>query len=196
MLSKIRADPPALIINTDYIPSNEAAFMEQFLENPTNSHMFIQYGPSTPEFVDLLGDKCTGVLYNSPNIGIYTSGNVIGNELLERGTDRFGFEPAGYTFTVYNEMWIYKQGCEFAYRTYGIDPADGEDARLKIAEVISKETAYMGTGAPMVFDSTYCLDGKYAIPTIYQLWEGERYTVVPDEYANNEVRLPPWWNEG
>ena len=88
ILAKIRADPPCLIINTDYIPSNEAAFVEQFLENPINSHMFIQYAPHTPEFVDLLGDKCTGVIYNSPNIGIYTAGNAPGAERLQMAKDR------------------------------------------------------------------------------------------------------------
>jgi len=44
----------------------------------------------------------------------------------------------------------------------------------------------------MIFDDTLCLDGKYATPTIYQLWEGERLTVEPDEYANAVVRSPPW----
>lgn len=196
MLAKIRSNPPALIINTDYIPSNEAAFVEQFLENPTKSHMFIQYGPSTPEFVDLLGDKCTAVMYNSPNIGLYTSGNKLGADLLQRGVDRFGFEPAGYCFTVYQEIWLYKQACELAQIEYGADPAGGPEDRELIAKTLAEKSAFMGMGTPMIFDDTNCLDGRYAIPTIYQLWEGKRFTVEPEKFANSVVRMPPWWEEG
>jgi branched-chain amino acid transport system substrate-binding protein len=193
ILAKIRADPPAVIINTDYIPSNEAAFVEQFLEAPTNSHMFIQYGPSTPEFVQLLGNMCTGIYYNSPSISIYTPGNKPGNELLQRGIERFGSEPPGYTFTTYQEVWIYKQACEIAHEYYGADPKKPED-RLIIAQTLREKTAWWGTYGLMVFDETNCLSAKYAVPTIYQLWEGQRFCVEPAEFANADPRMPPWWH--
>lgn len=194
ILAKIRADPPCLVINTDYIPSNEAAFVEQFLENPTNSHLFIQYAPATPEFVDLLAEKSTGVIYNSPNIGIYTSGNELGAEHLQRATDRFGFEPPGYTYTVYNEVWIYKQGCELAQALYGVDPADSDDW-LTLAETIADKTSILTGSGPYTFDDTHCIDKRYATPVIYQLWEGERLTVEPDQFANSEIQVPPWWSD-
>ncbi len=64
LLAKMRQDPPALVVNTDWVPSNAASFMTQFLEDPTNSLVFIQYGPSVPEFVELTKDRSTGVVYN------------------------------------------------------------------------------------------------------------------------------------
>lgn len=192
ILDKIRANPPCLIINTDYIPSNEAAFVEQFLEMPTKSHMFIQYGPSTPEFVELLGDKCTGIYYNSPNIGPWTPGNKPGNELLERAKARFGYEPSPYVFILYEAIWIYKQACEIAQAYYGADPGNPDD-RLVIAKTIREKTAWIGTGGTMIFDETNCLSEKYAVPVIYQLWEGRRYCVEPAQFANAEPRMPPWW---
>jgi len=195
ILAKIRADPPCMIINTDYIPSNEAAFVEQFLENPTKSHMFIQYAPLTPEFVELLGEKCTGILYNLPNIGVHTSGNKPGEEMLQRAVDRFGYEPPLYAFVVYQEVWIYKQGCELAQALYGADPGDAEDRPI-IAQTISEKTAWIGSSGMMMFDETHCLNEKFATPTIYQLWMGERFTVAPDQFANAEIRPPPWWEEG
>lgn len=195
ILAKIRADPPGLIINTDYIPSNEAAFVEQFLENPTKSHFFIQYAPHTPEFVELLAGKSTGILYNSPGIGIYTAGNKPGEELLQRAVERFGYEPPGYTFTVYTEIWMYKQACEIAQAYYGADPANPDDW-LTIAQTLAEKTAWIGASGPEIFDETHALDERYAIPVIYQLWEGERFTLEPDQFANADVRAPPWWEEG
>ena len=195
ILAKIRADPPSIIINTDYIPSNEAAFVEQFLENPTKSHMFIQYAPLTPEFVELLGEKCSGVLYNLCNIGLHTAGNKPGEELIQRSLKRFGYEPPLYAFNVYQQIWIYKQGCELANAIHGADPGKPED-RLLIAQTIAEKTAWVGSSGLMVFDETHCLSDRYAIPTLYQLWAGERLTVEPEQFANAEIRHPPWWEEG
>ena len=188
IIAKIRADPPGLVINTDYIPANEAAFVEQFLENPTQSHVFIQYAPHTPEFVDILGDKATGIIYNSPNIGVYTSGNKPGEEFLERAKERLGYEPGTYVYDTYSTLYLYKQGLEYAHAAYGAEPED----TLLVAKAIALRGAYIGGGAPLIFDETQCVGERYAIPVIYQLWEGERYTLEPEEFANAEIRTGPW----
>lgn len=196
VLAKIRADPPGLVINTDWMSANEAAFVEQFLENPTKSHMFIQYAPHTPEFVDLLGEKCTGIIYNSPFMGVYTAGNKAGKEMIERAVERFGYEPNSYCFTLYNELWIYKQACELAQAIYGADPAGGREDRLLIAKTMAEKTAWQGVMGLYVFDDINCIDEEYAIPIIHQLWEGERFTVEPEPYKDAEIRPPPWWDRG
>lgn len=188
ILAKIRADPPALVINTDYIPSNEAAFVEQFLENPTKSHLFIQYAPWCPEYVELLGEKSDGTIFNSPNLDVYTSGNIWGEELLERAKKRLGREPGSYVYYVYNMFWIYKRGLEWAHAAWGAEPKD----RDLIAKAIEERTAYIGESI-VIFDEIHCASGEYAIPTLYQLWDGVRYTVAPEEYASLVVKPPPWW---
>ena len=62
IITKVRNDPPDLVINTDYLPNNSATFLKQFLEQPTDSLVFLQYAPSVPEFVKLTGAASTGVL--------------------------------------------------------------------------------------------------------------------------------------
>ena len=57
LLAKIRANPPVVLVNTEPSSSNAATFMNQFMEDPTNSVMFIQYAPSVPEFSDLTKDN-------------------------------------------------------------------------------------------------------------------------------------------
>ena len=59
-LAKVRQDPPDLVVNTDWVPANASTFITQFLEDPTDSLVFIQYGPSVPEFLDLTKDKGHG----------------------------------------------------------------------------------------------------------------------------------------
>jgi branched-chain amino acid transport system substrate-binding protein len=188
MLEKIRSDPPALIVNTDYIASNEATFMEQFLQNPTQSHMFIQYGPSTPEFINLLGDSSTGVIYNSPSLGIYVESYKQGVALREKFSDRWGFDPGSYGPTLYVQVMIWAQAVEMVG-----DPKD----HLAVGKAILDNTAFWGGGGLITFDpATHLSDIRYSTPTFYQIWDGDRYVVDPEPYNNGEIQNPPWWSEG
>ena len=62
-LAKIRQDPPAVICVTHFLPADLAQFMVQFSTNPTNSLIYMQYGPSIPAFRDIAGDASVGVIY-------------------------------------------------------------------------------------------------------------------------------------
>ncbi|WP_283178972.1 hypothetical protein [Gemmobacter sp. 24YEA27] len=47
-LAKLREDPPAVICITHFFPADLAQFMVQFAPNPTNSLIYMQYGPMVP----------------------------------------------------------------------------------------------------------------------------------------------------
>lgn len=185
ILSKIRVNPPALIANIDYIPANNATLMEQFLESPTNSHMFMQYGPSTPEFIELLGDKSDGVLYNAPTLTPWVKKYGQGVALLEKYKDRWGYEPGMYGLYLYTNVMIWANAVE----RVGC-PKD----RVAVGENIKYFTAYWGPQGLLTFDpKTHLMDSKYAVMTFYQIWDGKRYVIDPEEYMYTEIRMPLWW---
>jgi len=64
MLAQLKADPPDIIFNTDFAPSDEAAFLKQFNEDPLPSLVFWQYGPSIPDFLPLAGADSLGSLFH------------------------------------------------------------------------------------------------------------------------------------
>jgi hypothetical protein len=64
MLAQLKADPPDIIFNTDFAPSDEAAFLKQFMEDPLPSLVFWQYGPSIPDFLPLAGPNAVGSLFH------------------------------------------------------------------------------------------------------------------------------------
>ena len=64
MLAQLKQDPPDLIFNTDFAPSDEAAFLKQFNEDPLPSLVFWQYGPSLPDFLPLAGEDSIGSLFH------------------------------------------------------------------------------------------------------------------------------------
>jgi branched-chain amino acid transport system substrate-binding protein len=64
-LAKIREDQPAVIIMAHWAAQDQAQFMLQFIPNPTNSLIYMQYGPSLQAFRDIGGEAVVGVTYSS-----------------------------------------------------------------------------------------------------------------------------------
>jgi branched-chain amino acid transport system substrate-binding protein len=182
-LAKVRQDPPDLVINTDWVPSNAATFITQFLEDPTNSVVFIQYGPSVPEFLNLTKDKATGVIYNLLGGHIFTLDRT--KAVMKAYKDRWGVEPGPYGVGLYEMMYMYFEAAKKAG-----DPND----RKAVAKALS-ETDKMVSEGHLVFDQQTHLakQSDDDIPlTFYQVWNGERVLFSPDKYKNGDFRKPPW----
>ena len=64
MLAQLKANPPDIIFNTDFAPSDEAAFLKEFMQDPLPSLVFWQYGPSIPDFLPLAGENSVGSLFH------------------------------------------------------------------------------------------------------------------------------------
>lgn len=69
VLAKIREAAPGLVVNTDWLATDLAAFTKQFMGSPTPSLVYEQFGPSTPEYIELAGESANGVLW-STTIGV------------------------------------------------------------------------------------------------------------------------------
>ncbi len=69
VLAKVRELNPDVVVNTDWLAQDLAAFTKQFASAPTQSLVYEQFGPSMPEYLDLTGDAANGVLW-STNIGV------------------------------------------------------------------------------------------------------------------------------
>ena len=64
-LAKLRADPPAAIAITHFLPQDLAQFMVQFLAEPIDSLVYMQYGPSLPAFREIGKEAVNGVIYST-----------------------------------------------------------------------------------------------------------------------------------
>jgi len=187
ILEKIRSDPPDLIASTDYIPSNEAAFLSQFLEDPTPSLVFMQYGPSLPEFIDLTGDASTGVIW-------YTVAGFIqdpelyprGYEYAQKFLNRWGDPPGPiYAAHCYDMVYCYKKAVEIAG-----DPFDYEavaDALLQID--------YYGVMGHFVMDPELKMPKggfEYIPMCTFQIWDRKQVLIGENPLARQDLREPPW----
>jgi branched-chain amino acid transport system substrate-binding protein len=188
IISKIDTAQPDLIINTDYKVGNEATFLEQFLQSPSNSLLYLEYGPSVPEFLELTADSSTGVSY------ALAGGPVDSLERTQRirqaFRDAYGVETGLYGIYVYEEVYLYADALGVVK-----DPTDKAGIGAALGAT-NKEIA-MGQ---LIFDQATHL-GLNAGPSgtdgqpfqIYQLWQGDRVEVAPPPYKTGEFQLPPWF---
>jgi branched-chain amino acid transport system substrate-binding protein len=186
ILAKVRETNPDLVINTDYLPGNSALFLNQFLEQPTNSLVFLQYAPSVPEFVTLTGDASQGVLYNLINAPLNSPGWPRGQELMAAYSARFGMESGVYGVGLYEMANLYFE----ALATVG-DPTDHQAIGNAIGQIARPTVA-----GNLAFDPAthVALQSNDHIPvSFWQLQEGgARVLIEPGNYATGDFLLPPW----
>jgi branched-chain amino acid transport system substrate-binding protein len=185
IITKIRQDPPDLVINTDYLPNNAATFLKQFLEQPTNSLLFLQYAPSVPEFVSLTGPASTGVLYDLLGGVIDSPKDPEAEARMAAFKKRYNLESGPYGIALYEMMTIYFD----ALRKVG-DPTDHQ----AIAKAIG-DTDLMTAEGRIQFDPKTHLaiqDDAHVPILFFQIWNGKRVLTSPAQYATGEFQLPPW----
>ncbi|MEM5478092.1 ABC transporter substrate-binding protein [Pacificibacter sp. AS14] len=184
-LAKVRQDPPALLINTDYVSSNAATFMSQFKENPTDSLVFIQYAPSVPEFLELTKENSNGVVYNLLGGILNTPKNPRAAEVMAKFQDEYGLETGTYGAMLYEMVYIYAD----ALQEVG-DPAD----RAAIGEAIGASTHQTALGVVAFDPATHLAlqDDAHVPLQFYQIQEGERVLFSPDQYLTGAFVEPDW----
>jgi len=183
LLAKIRENEPDIVIVTDSAPPNNAAFMNQFMENPPNSLLFLQYGPSVQEFLELTGDNSTGLIYNNLGAAIDSKSEVI--EIRDRYEEMYGHRGGYFTVIAYDQVMIYATCLEAVG-----DPAD----RTGIGECLgSLEMETLAGFLTFDQETHLAIQGPEYYPIqFYQIWEGERIQIEPDKYATGEFQVPPW----
>lgn len=187
-LAKVRQENPALIVNTDYQPGNAAKFLSQFLEQPTDSLVFIQYAPSVPEFLSLTGKKATGIVYDLLGGPLITPKNPRAAEVIGKYKAKYGNEPGSYGPLLYEEVYAYAD----ALKKVG-DPSK----RLEIGKALGETNKKIVSGVLSFDPKTHlAVQGDEALPIqFFQIWDGQRVLFYPGHYADGEFRAPPWMKQ-
>jgi branched-chain amino acid transport system substrate-binding protein len=197
-LAKLRADQPGFIALTHFFPQDQAQFMIQFLTNPTNSLIYLQYGASLAAFRDIAGDASEGVLY-ATNIGVL-SGDV-GKEFTEKYLARYGAKasPNGGAQT-YEALHLFAQAAAMAG---GVGAAYEEEQNRKIAGRL-KASIFRGPTGVIRFDQTAQQAFSYPVQTsdpslgmghiFSQIKKKEEngYIISPSPYEVAAFELPKW----
>lgn len=187
ILSKVRQTPPDLVVNLDYLPANSASFLNQFMESPTKSLVFLQYAPSVPEFIKLTGQKSEGVIYDLIGGPIANDKNPRGLEVTGKFKQKYNVETGTYGTVLYETINLY-----FDALRQVKDPSDHK----AIAEAISAADKPVAQGRLKFDPKTHlAIQGDDYFPIqFYQIQDGNRVLISPEKYATGTFKAPAWTN--
>lgn len=185
ILAKVRENVPDVVINTDYLPGNSASFLNQFLEQPTKSLVFLQYAPSVPEFVELTGNKSDGVIYNLLGGALTTPKNPRADEVAAKFKAKYGVESGTYGVGLYEMTNVYFDA---------VKKVGGASDHAAIMKALSETDKQVAEGRLKFDPATHlATQGDDYIPiTFFQIWDGQRTLISPEKYATGAFKLQPW----
>ncbi|ADE40003.1 ABC transporter substrate-binding protein [Candidatus Puniceispirillum marinum] len=197
-LAKIRQNPPAMIAVTHFFPQDQAQFMQQFVNDPTDSLIYMQYGASLAAFRDIAGDASEGVLY-ATTIGALQ--DEIGNDFTARYLDAFGNNASsnggGQT---YSALWAYAVAAALAG---GAGQPYEEEQNRKIAERLGKLIYRSPVGTIRIDPETLSAysypgdtnDPSLGMPHIFSQIQNKAengYIIAPAPYDVARFQQPDW----
>jgi branched-chain amino acid transport system substrate-binding protein len=197
-LAKIRQDPPAVICVTHFLPADLAQFMVQFAPNPTNSLVYMQYGPSIPAFRDIAKEASNGVVYATV-VGALQ--DEIGTAFEQRYKAKFG-ENAGHNSGAqpYDGCYVWATAAALAGGTGepGNDAQNRKVAdrmRSMIWRGVTGVTRFMPDEQSAYTFPTQTKDPSLGMPHQFlQIQDPARsgLLIAPAPYDTAKFVLPPW----
>jgi len=190
VLGKLRSQKPAIVYNAHPAPADQAAFMKQFVANPTPALVYLQYGPSIPQFLELAGSAANGAIWAT------LVGNV-GGRLGEAFTSSYEKQfnkPAGLANA--------PQGYDTIYMLANAWAMVGDPRDFKSVCGHLRTQRYRGVcgsfwmDQPGQYTSSFPAaidDPSLGMPSLYlQVQDGEHKVIYPEPYAQAEFQTPPW----
>jgi branched-chain amino acid transport system substrate-binding protein len=197
-LAKIRQDPPGVIVVTHFYPGDLAQFMIQFIQNPTPSLVYMQYGPSIPAFRDIGKEAVNGVLYATVIAALQ---DEIGTDFEKRYKAKFGAK-AGHLSGCqpYDGCYIWATAAALA----GGAGAPGDDKQNRKVAARMRSMIHRGVNGVTRFVPneqaayqypTQVKDPSLAMP--HQFLQIQDYKqgpalIAPTPYNTGQFLMPPW----
>jgi branched-chain amino acid transport system substrate-binding protein len=103
-ISKVKDSKAAVTFNTHWNPADHAAFMKAWAADPGDSLVYLQYGASVPEFLEIAGDAANGAIWATV---LGTMNDPVGLGFQERYQTKWN-APAGFSNagTGYDEVYM------------------------------------------------------------------------------------------
>ena len=189
MLSNVRDANPSVLFTADYNPADNAAMIQQWVQNPTNALIYQQYGPSVPEYLELAGDAANGVIWATV-LGYLP--DEIGDDFTARYEAKFGQRPGWANAPgCYDEVWVWAKAVALAN-----DPFDYQ----KVAR-LTEQGIHRGVTGSISFEN----HGGRCYPwqtndaslgqahIIVQIQDQEHKVIFPQPYDRGTYQTPGWF---
>lgn len=192
-------DAGAIMIN-HWVAAEYAAFCKQFVANPVpGALVYLQYGPSQPEFLELGGTATEGFCWSTV-LGVYGDepGQAFRKKYLDRFPEFVGNMGLVYTGNGYDIIQYLKLAWEAT--------KNPEDFAANVKWI--RENPYRGVCGLMNMNNEYqealhfpdngfsnqAAEIEKGMSQLFvQVQDGEHKIIWPNEIAESKLRAAPWW---
>lgn len=197
VIQKMKEVDAAAIMVDHWVAAEYAAFCKQFIADPVkDSLVYMQYGPSQPEFLTLAGETANGFCWSTV-LGVYADEK--GRAFREKYKKRFpGIMGLVYTGNGYDIAQYLKLAWE----------AVGDPDNFKAVCDWIRDNPYRGVCGYMdmkneLQEAAHFPDNGYPISAtelekgmsqLYvQVQNAEHKIVFPNEISESKLQPAPWW---
>jgi branched-chain amino acid transport system substrate-binding protein len=190
VMEELHASGAGSIMIDHWVGAEEAAFCQTFINDPVKGAMvYLQYGPSQPEFLNLAGEAANGFVWSTV-IGAYD--DKLGAEFRAKYKKLHpGIMGLCYTANAYDAMHILKTAWEKA------DPED-----LAATNQAIRTTTHRGICGAYTFEPGMQAALHYPLQTddlnkglaqlFFQVQGGQHKIIEPTQLAETKFMPAPW----
>lgn len=199
VLNKMRALDPAVIANTHFFAGDLANFQRQFVDKPTNSIVYLQYGALLQSFAEVAREAAVGVL-TSTMIGVLPDerGTAFKKKIFDRHGANANYDPASYA---YGELFQYAIAASIAG---GTGEPGNFDQNRKIAAALKAFPYRSVCGSVAYHPQWQCpppypaveKDPSLGLPSqTFQIKKADGYKdlIFPAPYNTGSFEIPSWF---
>ncbi|MBR1165113.1 ABC transporter substrate-binding protein [Bradyrhizobium elkanii] len=189
----------AAIMVDHWVAAEYAAFCKQFVADPVpDSLVYLQYGPSQPEFLQLAGSSANGFAW-STTMGLYADerGREFARKYKKRfpGIMGFAYPSISYDQTYYlKRAWEavgdprkFKEVCDWIR----VNPQRGVSGFMNMNNPYQESFHFPNNGG----DTLQVSELDKGVSQLYFQVQGvEHKLIFPNEVADSKLQKAPWWS--
>jgi branched-chain amino acid transport system substrate-binding protein len=180
----------AVIMNCHPAPADLAQFMKQFAASPVNALVYLQYGPSVPQFLQLAGSSANGAIWSTV---VGTFNDPLGKAFQAKYRAKYksdpGFANAGQC---YDEVYMLAS----AWGKVG-DPRNFRAVARALRTTIHRGVSgTINMNRPGQYSLSYPFetdDPSIGMAHLYfQIQNGKQRIIFPSPYSEARYQKAPW----
>ena len=192
VLQKLAANDAGTIMVDHWIGAELASFSQQFAADPVEgSLVYLQYGPSQPEYLEIAGDSAEGFVWGT----VIGTGNTSAEDKAFRAAYQSKFGVDDKTMGLVYTAWCYDMVNVLANAWANTDPADFAAVNAYIAANPTNGITgnlNFANGAVPIYPDVETDPAKGVTHYFYQVQDGRHTVISPDTDAEAAFAPAPW----
>lgn len=192
IISKLQANPAGVIMVDHWVGAELASFSQQFAANPVaDSLVYLQYGPSQPEYLQIAGPAAEGFVWGS----VVAVGNTTDAAKNFRQAYQTEYSVDDTSMGLVYTGWCYDAVNMLADAWENTDPSDfaavNDYLRTHPYDGVTGHIDFSNVSTP-VFPTEVSDPAAGVTYQFFQVQNGRHTTIAPDGFAEASFVKAPW----